>query len=212
MKDDSKELIEAQRLRVFIIDSLEVMDLSLDQQSDLYDVIKGDGGDFIPNDIELALIDIKIWIIDEKVDKLIALAKKLPKAKKDEAHYIFYINGEEVSRGDWMHATAHSGKHTLGHSSGTVPGENREIKYKGMTLEMFQKSAFRHTKLGEDVLEDVFGVKAVKPKNREFAPDDYVAEEEQHTNTKELGEPDEDDIDYDEFGDVIPKEPKDDKD
>lgn len=134
--------LKAQGLREYIIEALGKMDLGLDHQSRLDDVVKGTGGDFIPKDLDLALMDIRMWVIDEEVDKLLALAKKLPSSNgTGMKKLVYYIDGKRLKpeqKRFWFMADSIKGKRTLKGSNATnkpfADMDNEELeKFKGIS-------------------------------------------------------------------------------
>ncbi len=150
MRLSSSKELEAQGLRDYIIEALGSLDLNLDHQTRLDDAVKSTAGDFIPRDIELGLIDIKMWVIDEEIDKLIALAKKLPTVKKGSA-VLFFIDGARVCSADYFNGDNIKGKRQI---KGLVISKE---EYENMMEEEYRKTRFSGTRLGEIKSVQVFG-------------------------------------------------------
>ncbi len=162
MTKDEK-IIEGQGLRAYIIEALGKVDLSLDHQFKLHNIITGSGGDFIPIDMELALMDIRIWVVEEEYDKLLSLAKQLPTVTRGST-ILYYINGKKVSRSRYFSADIIKGKRTV---SGTRATKER---YDDMDEDKFRGSMFANTRLGDKKGVQLFGANYIESEEGEEKP------------------------------------------
>ncbi len=162
MTKDEK-IIEGQGLRAYIIEALGKVDLSLDHQSKLHNVKIGSGGDFIPIDMTLALMDIRLWLAEEQFEKLIQLAKQLPTAFKG-SKILYYINGKKVGRSRYFSADIIKGVRTI---SGTRATKE---PHSDMDEDKFRRSYFAGTRLGDKKGVQLFGDNYVESEEGEEKP------------------------------------------
>ncbi len=158
MNKDEK-ILAGQGLRGYIIEEMGNIDLSLDHQFKLHNIITGSGGDFIPNDLQLALMDVRIWIVEGEYDKLLSLAKQLPTVTNGSI-IMYYINGEKVSRGRYFSADKIKGVRTI---RGTRATKER---LDAIDEDKFRKSMFANTKLGEIKGLQLFGASYCEPHSK----------------------------------------------
>lgn len=90
-------MTNGQQLAVFITASLNSFDLDITQKAQMQNVI---GGNFEPEDLELAIIDVQLMVADEDVAGLIRLLKQLPKPA-DNNKITFFIDDVECSISDY---------------------------------------------------------------------------------------------------------------
>ena len=130
-------------LSAVIKQELKGMTLSIQQQAKLQSVLKGIGGDFIPDDFELAIFDVKLMVLDEKIDDLLTLLKQLPLAGKTLQKLHYLIDGKRCNRAEFFSGDTIKGQRSIRNS------QVNNIKFTDMTEEEYRLTEFSKTRLGE---------------------------------------------------------------
>lgn len=161
-----------QALSAVIKAELKGMTLNTTQQARLQAILKGAGGDFEPDDFDLAIFDVKLMVLDEKVDDLFALLKQCPLTGKslDKMVYCTQLHDGTIIKDKGVFWDRDRDRDAIGYDRRREPNEpplkrwvendNTNLSnkpYSEMTEAEYRKTGFAGTRLGDIRGVQLFG-------------------------------------------------------
>jgi len=143
--------IETEALSAYVREQLVGADLNMSQQIALHNA---KGGDFEPKNIDVAILDVKLWLLDEDYDKLINLIKVLPTPSIDITADMYLIDGSPATVTEWFGET--KGVKTIKYADKNDE-EFSKKPFSKMTEEEFRRSGVVGTRFGEELGRELFG-------------------------------------------------------